>query len=118
MRWRPIVPYSPPPHPPPPDPRPIALVLYETQLVPPVRLVFSPRGSSPSPLEFCLVAAVITITAIVGSVLHVKPTAVPPLPFIRDVVFLLLAFIMVFASAIMGSISVSGGGDICIHIYI
>ncbi|CBJ33101.1 conserved unknown protein [Ectocarpus siliculosus] len=46
-----------------------------------------------------------TVTLVVGSVVYIKPTGVPPVPFARDVVFLVLALVLVVISDCFGEIS-------------
>lgn len=57
---------------------------------------------------FCLffTSALITITVVVGGVVHIKPTGVPPVPFMRDVIFLFLAIGMILISAAVQEITV------------
>ncbi|CAB1116702.1 unnamed protein product [Ectocarpus sp. CCAP 1310/34] len=45
-----------------------------------------------------------TVTLIVGSVVYIKPTGVPPVPFTRDVVFLVLALVLVVISDCFGEV--------------
>ncbi|CAM9114656.1 unnamed protein product [Ectocarpus sp. 12 AP-2014] len=46
-----------------------------------------------------------TVTLIVGSVVYIKPTGVPPVPFTRDVVFLVSALVLVVISDCFGEVS-------------
>lgn len=50
--------------------------------------------------------AIATVTLIIGSVVYLKPTEVPRVPFTRDLVFLLLALVLILISASIGEISV------------
>lgn len=46
------------------------------------------------------------MTLIIGSVVYLKPTEVPRVPFTRDLVFLVLALLLILISASIGSVSV------------
>jgi len=65
----------------------------------------------------CPAPAITTVTLIIGTVVYVKPTEVPRVPFTRDLVFLAAALLLILVSASIGTVSVSegsreGGSDV------
>lgn len=50
--------------------------------------------------------AITTVTLIIGSVVYLKPTEVPRVPFTRDLAFLVLALLLILLSTSLGSVSV------------
>lgn len=50
--------------------------------------------------------AITTVTLIIGSVVYLKPTEVPRVPFTRDLVFLVLALLLILVSTSIGKVSV------------
>lgn len=57
----------------------------------------------------CTWIAMVTITLVVGCVLEIQPTSVRPVPFCRDILFLIMTNLMVLAATSVGAISVSAG---------
>lgn len=66
-----------------------------------------PLPSRIAPAAAPPVAAMFTVTLVVGGVLHVQNTDVPPLPFSRDVIFLAASLLLIIWSAVIGEVSVS-----------
>ena len=56
-------------------------------------------------------AAMVTITVVIAGVVYAKPTPMRPVPFSRDIMFLLIAHLMILGSTTAGAISVSASGD-------
>lgn len=49
----------------------------------------------------------VSITLVVGCVSEIHPTSVQPVPFCRDILFLILTNLMILAATTVGAISVS-----------